>query len=149
MLPSTTATTAGAGHCVEGLVYLLSARDEARLDEYEGVAVGCYAKQFLNVEVFTASIGLVGRLVGDLVPLLEGDDDDTFSSASNYYHLQQQPSARGEMAEALVYVSLLFQEEGRIRDEYIARMNAGIVDACKLGVSDSYVENCLRRYIPE
>lgn len=134
VLPST-------GDCVEGLIYLLSADDEASLDLFEGVSAADYEKQFLRIETYTASIDLVGRLVFELVQQLKADD---FSFTPG-----QHPPVRGQITKALVYVSLRYQDEGPIRDEYIARMNAGIIDARKLGMSDSYIENCLRRYIPE
>lgn len=126
--------------CVEGLVYLLSADDESTLDIYEGVSTADYEKQYLPVEIFTASINLVGRPVSDLVQRLNADD---FSSIRD-----QHLSIKGELTEALVYVSERYHEEGSIRDEYIARMNAGIIDARKLGVSDEHIEKCLRYYVP-
>ena len=127
--------------CVEGLVYLLSADDEASLDIYEGVSSADYEKQFLPVEIFTASINLVGRLVSDLVQELKAEN---FSSARD-----PNSPIRGEVTKALVYVSERYQDEGPIRDEYIVRMNAGIIDARKLGVSDSHIESCLRYYVPQ
>lgn len=129
------------GDCVEGLVYLLSADDESSLDQYEGVSTKVYEKDFLPVDIYTASINHVGRLVSDLVQQLRVEN---VSSTLN-----QRPSVGGQITKALVYVSLLFQSEGPIRDEYIGRMNAGIIDARKLGMSDLYIESCLRSYIPE
>ncbi|KAL8934568.1 MAG: hypothetical protein Q9216_005843 [Gyalolechia sp. 2 TL-2023] len=52
-----------------------------------------------------------------------------------------------ETTKALVYLSLHFQTDSHPREEYIDRMNAGIIDARKLGMSDSYINNHLRRYI--
>ena len=49
---------------------------------------------------------------------------------------------------ALVYTSPTYTQEGCPRDEYIQRMNAGISDARRLGVSKAYIEWCMRRYIP-
>lgn len=68
---------------------------------------------------------------------------DDFSSTS----IQHRPRER--KTNALVYISLQFQEDGQICDEYIERMNAAIVDARKLGISEWYIRNCLRRFIPE
>ena len=50
---------------------MLSADDELNLDIYEGVSSGDYEKQFLPVEILTASISLVGRLVSELVQELK------------------------------------------------------------------------------
>lgn len=130
-----------SGSSVEGLVYLLSAADEATLDIYEGVSTRFYDKQFLPVEIYTASINHVGRLVSELVPQLKSKH---FSST-----LDPNRPVRGEPAKALVYVDTQDEKDGLPKDEYIARMNAGIVDARKLGISDSYIDNVLRRYIPE
>ena len=52
-----------------------------------------------------------------------------------------------QTTKALVYMSKSFQEEAKPRDEYIDRMNAGIIDARKLGISDAYIDRCLRRHI--
>lgn len=169
-----------AGDCVEGLVYLLTADDELRLDKNEGVSMKLYDKLFLPIEVYTASINLVGRLVADVAQQLKNHRPDyshpkSFMIAEDY--LDQRPKARqqdsnqqqgkrrlatvdelskfisptpqGQITKALVYVSLRFQKEGQIRDEYVKRMNAGITDARKLGVSDLYFKTCLRPYIPE
>lgn len=75
------------------------------------------------------------------------DTKSTQMDNSSFTSNQHRP--RVEKATALVYRSLQFQEDGTIRDEYIGRMNAGIIDARKLGISDWYVGNCLRRYISE
>jgi len=61
--------------------------------------------------------------------------------------LRQPHRAKGQTIEALVYVSENSQNNGKPRDEYIDRMNAGIIDARKLGISDLYIDNCLRRHI--
>ena len=52
-----------------------------------------------------------------------------------------------QSAMALVYMSENFQEDGKPRNEYIDRMNAGIIDARKLGISEKYIAECLRNYI--
>lgn len=57
-------------------------------------------------------------------------------------------SGNSQFAEALVYVSRDFTKHGQPKDEYVDRMNAGIIDARKLGMSETYIENCLRLYIP-
>ena len=62
--------------------------------------------------------------------------------------LPQNHCTNGQTTEALVYMSRDFQEDSEPRDEYVDRMNAGIIDACKLGMSDLYIDNCLRRCIP-
>ena len=54
---------------------------------------------------------------------------------------------KGQATEALVYLSEDFVQDSEPRDEYIDRMNAAIIDARKLGMSDKYIDTCLRHYI--
>lgn len=56
-------------------------------------------------------------------------------------------SLKGQATEALVYLSNDFVQDSEPRNEYVDRMNAGIIDARKLGMSDMYVDACLRHYI--
>lgn len=55
---------------------------------------------------------------------------------------------RGQFTKVLVYLSSNYVQDSKPRDEYVDRMNAGIIDARRLGVSEIYIEDCLRRYIP-
>ena len=136
---------------VEGMVYLLSLNDEVTLDRYEGVPVA-YQKHILPLEVFTAAIYHVGRISSELairlddggVSALPGDMKAEADKASMMAH-----SVKGQRAEALVYMSEDFVQDSEPRDEYIDRMNAGISDARKLGMSEVYINTCLRRYIPD
>ncbi len=66
--------------------------------------------------------------------------DDTIDTTS---------TQMGHVTKALVYVSLQYQENGPIRDEYIERMTAAIIDARKLGVSEWYVRQLVRNCIPK
>ena len=193
------------GNCVEGLVYLLSLTDEARLDKSEGVPTA-YQKRSLDIEVCTAAIDHVGRAVPELARQLERSEPrivppqastqsmdfrrDSFSDlhppvsqrrgswhlgpsfARGYTkgHTTKQAwadermdtqagydgprragdcSLKGQATKALVYVSEDFVQDDWPRDEYIDRMNAGIVDARKLGMSDMYIGVCLRPYIKD
>lgn len=58
-------------------------------------------------------------------------------------------SKEPEKRKALVYIDRLRTESSSPRKEYILRMNFGIADAISKGVPTDYVENVLRRYIPE
>ena len=46
-----------------------------------------------------------------------------------------------------MYVSEDFRKDDRPRPEYIDRMNAAIIDAHKLGMSNLFIKTCLRHYI--
>lgn len=58
-------------------------------------------------------------------------------------------SLQSQTAQALVYLSDDFVQDSEPRNEYIDRMNAGIIDARKLGMSNIYIDACLRHYIPD
>lgn len=49
----------------------------------------------------------------------------------------------GEVADALVYLSYLYQQDGHIRREYVSRMHSAITDARKLGVTERYLRRSL------
>ena len=158
------------GACVEGLVYLLNLTDEKRLDQNEGVPTA-YQKYNLTIEAFTAAIEYVGRAVPELAQRLEGSEPHTvplelprsrrtfavtcatirmlgLTSKSTPRRLEKS-SPKGQATEALVYLSEDFVQDSEPRDEYIDRMNAAIVDARKLGMSDEYIDTCLRQYIKD
>lgn len=138
------------GDHVEGLVYLLNSNDEATLDRYEGVPVA-YQKHNLTLEVVPAAIDHVGRRAVEMAFILDGVLAMSHAaSAANAKSVQeQQQHQHQQYTEALVYVSGDLIEDSEPRDEYIDRMNAGIRDARKLGVSQTYIDTCLRRYIPD
>lgn len=52
---------------VEGICYLLSAKEEARLDRSEGVHTGVYEKEELHVELVCEPVDLVGRDVAQII----------------------------------------------------------------------------------
>lgn len=70
------------------------------------------------------------------------DNQPGYDSSEGFQH-----RLRGQFTQTLVYLSHTYVQEGKPWDEYIDRMNAGIIDARKLGMTDRYIENCLRRYI--
>ena len=130
------------GDHVEGLVYRLNRTDEANLDRNEGVPTA-YQKYSLPIELFTTPIEHVARAVPQLAKELEASEPYT-----TQIPLQDQSlTPRGQFTKALVYLSTNHVQESKPRDEYIDRMNAGIIDARKLGVSDVYIRHHLRRYI--
>ena len=61
---------------------------------------------------------------------------------------QRHPLALGgQPTQVLVYLSPKHVQEGKPWEEYIDRMNSGIIDARKLGLTERYIKHCLRRYI--
>ena len=127
---------------VEGLVYRLSLTDEANLDKNEGVP-WAYQKFILSIELFTTPIEHVARAVPLLAKELEASEPYITPPPLQ----DQSRTLGGRFVKALVYLSKNHVQESRPRDEYVDRMNAGIMDARKLGVSDIYIRHHLRRYI--
>lgn len=112
----------GAGEDgVWGLVYSLSAADEATLDRNEGVPVA-YTKERMGVEFWAAGGSEGGKPRTGEVP---------------------------EGREVLVYIDRLRTGPSEPRGEYVVRMNRGIEDAVAEGMPGSYVEGVLRGFIPE
>jgi hypothetical protein len=198
---------------VEGLCYLLSAEDEARLDRSEGVPTA-YQKKWTQVDFYPAAAKLLGRKVteilrfdlmgrdarpptghsrvpqiegGGIAPLYRAPDpvenmrpatevteityfrrdgrthaiEHTGSSrrrgqsvpAGNRNQIEGQvPSDlaagnHGEPARVLVYLSQNHVKEGLPWDEYVERMNWGIIDAVDLGISQRYIENAIAPFL--
>ncbi len=129
---------------VAGLCYLLTSNDEARLDINEGVAIGAYEKEWLDVEFFTAEAALVGRKVVETIA-----HDLALESFERRQREGTKGAVTGERMPALVYASQYYAEEGEPREEYVDRMNLGIADALMLGVSKEYIDTCIRKYIPD
>jgi hypothetical protein len=55
--------------------------------------------------------------------------------------------ARGEMTKVMVYLSSVYAKDGYPWDEYIERMELGLQEALKLGISKTYVQKCVRPYL--
>ena len=197
--------------CVEGLCYLLSAEDEARLDRSEGVPTA-YQKKWTEVEFYAAAAELLGRKVAEILrfdlmrrearhstresraPHLEvGDTTPPYRAhepdarpgrevteitytreGGRMLALEQTSTSRrrgrsvpaqsrhqiearssrdltggnnGEPAQVLVYLSQNHVREGLPWDEYVERMNWGIIDAVDLGISQKYIEKAIAPYL--
>lgn len=111
---------------VWGLVYSLQPGDEARLDKNEGVPVA-YTKEMLRCDFWPAS-----------------DDQD-----GNPSKPAKKKRAKKEGKDLLVYINRDAVTPSKPKEEYIYRMNMGIRDAIEKGVPEGYVEEVMRKYIPE
>ncbi|KAL4722343.1 hypothetical protein ACLX1H_010694 [Fusarium chlamydosporum] len=135
------------GHWVEGLVYEINARDEARLDINEGVSKDAYRKQYMTVMLRRAEAALYRRPVSWIVN--NGGPDQA-------RHLAQQSSGQSRLItykphlehNILVYISPRYIVDSEPKEEYINRINSGIADARALGVTSDYISNCVRPFIP-
>lgn len=154
------------GDYVEGLCYLLDQKDESRLDSNEGVPTA-YVKETFPVDVFSTSALIVGRRCKEVSehiyqPMSESDgySEHIRQSSRKVPMGQDQPSQeqeatassasgpeQSERVDALVYINWDKTDDGQPRAEYIDRINLGIADALKLGVSHQFVERYIRKYI--
>lgn len=115
---------------VLGLCFLLSRKDEERLDINEGVSSGAYQKYVVSVEIVSANPSIAGRRVKEVHQYINGRD------GAPMQHL----ATRGESVNCLTYANLDITENGRPREEYRGRIAAGVADAKKLGVSQQYFD---------
>lgn len=104
---------------VWGTLCFLSRRDEKALDESEGVP-WLYEKIKLKV-----------RRVPQDIAGLEWKDTE------------------GEELEATVYVDAQRTTEGRVEREYVIWLRKAIEDAKACGMPDSYVDQYIRKHVPE
>ncbi|ORY09526.1 hypothetical protein BCR34DRAFT_568319 [Clohesyomyces aquaticus] len=105
---------------VFGLVYELKAEDERRLDLNEGVPEA-YTKEDLECRIWRGK---------------EGKRVDVGKSLD-------------EKVKMLVYIDRKRVTDSTPKKEYVYRMNMGIKDALNQGVPKKYVEQVMRRFIPE
>ena len=120
---------------VWGLIYTLEPEDERRLDGNEGVPYA-YQKEEIECEFWTASSA---RTVTE-------DTEDGFSfAAEGKPDISKKPGKE----KMLVYINRHRTSEGVSKEEYVYRMNCGIKDAVKEGVPKEYIEQVLRKWIPE
>jgi gamma-glutamylcyclotransferase len=102
------------------LVYTLEEADEERLDRNEGVP-HAYTKEDLEVEFW-------GVKEGQKHPDVE---------------------AKPKAEKMLVYINRKMVTEDKPKHEYVYRMKMGIHDALLEGMPRGYVEEVMRRFIPE
>ena len=120
---STSCSSSNEHNHVWGLVYSLTAKDEAQLDVNEGVP-DAYTKEKMTIDFFPADPSqLDGRI--DI------------------------PENKWEKRKVLVYIDRKRTTNSTPKKEYIYRMNMGIKDALKMGVPKTYVDKVIRKFIPE
>jgi gamma-glutamylcyclotransferase len=134
------------GYWVEGLVYELEGDDEDRLDKSEGVSKESYSKTYKSLMLHRAPRVLYRRPTSWIVK--KGGPVNILLQAK-----QAGKSLEGhtEMLEnnVLLYISLDYVTDGQPREEYINRLNLGIVDATTLGVDQAYIRNFIRPIIKD
>ncbi|KAJ5326149.1 uncharacterized protein N7506_009251 [Penicillium brevicompactum] len=126
----------GSEDTVYGLLYEMDLRDEKLLDGYEGIDT--HAKdadgEFVDVDVRPKEQG-------------KGSYNKWFVEANVVNWLDgREDQAR---VKALVYVDEQCVSLSEPKFEYIARMNRGIRESVELGVSQRWVDEVIRKFIPE
>lgn len=136
------------GHNVHGLVFEIDCKDEARLDINEGVPKNAYQKRYMSVFLHRAQGLLYRRPVSWII------DKGGLAAVC-----RRIPEASGPLipdsprqlweSDVLVYISLNHVQDGTPKDEYVNRLNLGIVDARALGVDEAYISKSIRPFIPD
>lgn len=133
------------GHWVDGLVYEIDERDEARLDINEGVSKNAYAKRHLPVQLRCVKGPLYRRPVCWIVD--KGGPAEVILSAKRE-NQKTTHVVESLKRTALVYISMDYMLDSNPKDEYVNRINLGLADARTLGMEDDYINNCIRPFIP-
>ncbi|KMU80195.1 hypothetical protein CISG_08303 [Coccidioides immitis RMSCC 3703] len=108
------------GHRVEGLCYMLSKEDEARLDRHEGVPKA-YEKHLLDIDLYFLRNGPRSQRGSSVRPVRSDGERVT--------------------VKALVYLSPQYTTDSAPREEYANRMIRGLQDSLDFGMSEDYVSN--------
>ena len=106
---------------VYALAYRPAARDEERLDINEGVPFA-YNKENMSVELWPA----------------QGED---------WFNVTDGHKARKR--ETYLYIDRNNTRDSKRKKEYIYRKNMGIKDSIAKGIPQEYVDNVVRKFIPE
>jgi gamma-glutamylcyclotransferase (GGCT)/AIG2-like uncharacterized protein YtfP len=134
------------GRVVEGLVFEITPLDEARLDINEGVSKNAYAKQNMTVHLHRADSCLYRRPTawivnkGGPVQARRFVKEAVAKTAEHAQYWQQ---------KVLVYISLNYVKDSPPKEEYVDRINLGLVDAKALGMDEAYVGANIRPFVPE
>jgi hypothetical protein len=117
---------------VYGLVYELSPSDEASLDRSEGAPV-IYAKQNHPIAFTPLAIHTHHNHPDAQAPEASSPGSESNSTTAK---------------EMLVYVDVKRTKPGPPKEEYIYRINKGIVDGVKSGIPMAYFDKYFRPSIP-
>ena len=161
---------------VEGVIYAIDQDNRRQLDRNEGVGRGYYKAEILPIRFTPLQdhglkTGYVAKTLGTTtVPSQDGEQErsgktshagsegasdsvvpqgkkplpcvDPTAGAA----LEKDGKDPAETVDALVYISTNYKTDGKIRTEYIPRMETAITDAQKLGLSRHFlkqVEDCI------
>ncbi|KAF2834145.1 hypothetical protein M501DRAFT_903489, partial [Patellaria atrata CBS 101060] len=125
---------------VDGVCYRLVGSDEGLLDLAEGVPTA-YQKVDVEIELFQAPPSLLGRDVANIVRYRRHRQPSVLQDSESW--------PRGTPATALVYLSNKYTSPGMPWDEYILRMEEGLREALRIGISKAYVDRDVRPWLVE
>ncbi|KND89814.1 hypothetical protein TOPH_05522 [Tolypocladium ophioglossoides CBS 100239] len=137
---------AAEGRWVDGLVYEIDDKDEAKLDINEGVSKNAYEKRYMSVLLHRAHGAIYRRPVSWIVD--KGGPAAVCRQSKNSERGAAGPSPHWEN-HVLVYVSFNHVQDSAPKHEYVNRLNLGIADARALGIEEDYIRNCIRPLISE
>ncbi|KAE8353139.1 hypothetical protein BDV28DRAFT_113075 [Aspergillus coremiiformis] len=130
----------GEPSCVEGILFAVTSGDITTLDRSEGVAQRFYDKVRLPVQVEPLAIDALKSTK----TLFAARELELLNSSPEQKQRAEHSQGRSmKEVEALVYLSSRYDCHGRIRNEYVDRMELAMADAQKLGVRQSYLEASL------
>lgn len=119
---------------VLGLVHVLSDSDLARLDQHEGVTQGIYQRVEVSVLLEAPRSIVLGRA--------RATEDDQVAPRQQVGHSE---AGEERMLQCWAYLDRNNVEDGPPVDEYVDRINTGVLDAV---LSAGYVESTIRRQLP-
>ncbi|EXJ66751.1 uncharacterized protein A1O5_09946 [Cladophialophora psammophila CBS 110553] len=147
---------------VWGVLYNMHPVDEARLDMYEGHNEARNPTPEVNQDPETQMVKryLQGGwdynkhyLPVTVTRWLKDPGEYGISASNPSSHIINgaygPTGSHNTTIRALVYVDEFRTTPGEIVQEYIGRMNRGIEESVKLGVPHSWVNNIMRKFIPE
>jgi len=109
-------------------------------------------KWFICTRGYANVIPSLGDVVYGMVYSLTPANEDSLDTCEGvpYSYVKQMHEVEmdGSLVKVLVYVDEIRQHEGKIKEEYIARMNHGIRDALDKGMPQWYIEKYLEPVIP-
>ncbi|KAK7426777.1 hypothetical protein QQZ08_006677 [Neonectria magnoliae] len=133
------------GQWVDGLVYEIDEKDEARLDINEGVSKNAYTKRYMTVLLHRAQSPLYRRPTAWIVDKGGPAKVRQLANEEGHQHVEY---PQHWQQDVLVYISLNYILDSKPKEEYVSRINFGINDARALGLGDDYITNCIRPFVP-
>ncbi|KAK7408846.1 hypothetical protein QQX98_008968 [Neonectria punicea] len=133
------------GQWVDGLVYEIDEKDEARLDINEGVSKNAYTKRYMTVLLHRAQSPLYRRPTAWIVDKGGPAKVRQLANEEGHQHVEY---PQHWQQDVLVYISLNYILDSKPKEEYVNRINFGINDARALGLGDDYITNCIRPFVP-